>query len=222
MSEIRVTSVLGENGSDPVGLSTGFTVGPTSGTTATITHEGQAQFAGVCTATSFESTTFSKTPTNTPAFHAWSNNVTSHSISDSTLTKIQFLNSETFDTDSAYDNSTSGTTANRFTVPAGKGGFYQISAGLNFFANLNDIRHARAVIKQNTSIKITAYGLVAGSADGDLRHFQVNISGILQLAAGDYIELFGYLDTNGNSQGYISNDAQGYRGNHFSAFKLII
>ena len=53
MSEIRVTSVLGENGSDPVGLSTGFTVGPTSGTTATITHEGQASFTGIVTATSF-------------------------------------------------------------------------------------------------------------------------------------------------------------------------
>ena len=32
MSEIRVTNILGENGSNPVGLSTGFTVGPTSGT----------------------------------------------------------------------------------------------------------------------------------------------------------------------------------------------
>ena len=53
MSEIRVTSVLGENGSDPVGLSTGFTVGPTSGTTATITHEGQASFTGIVTATTF-------------------------------------------------------------------------------------------------------------------------------------------------------------------------
>ena len=56
MSEIRVTSVIGENGSDPVGLSTGFTVGPTSGTTATITHEGQASFTGVCTATAFAPT----------------------------------------------------------------------------------------------------------------------------------------------------------------------
>ena len=53
MSEIRVTSVVGENGSDPVGLSTGFTVGPTSGTTATITHEGQASFTGIVTATTF-------------------------------------------------------------------------------------------------------------------------------------------------------------------------
>ena len=56
MSEIRVTSVVGENGGDPVGLTTGFTVGPLTGTTgigATITHQGHAQFAGVCTATSF-------------------------------------------------------------------------------------------------------------------------------------------------------------------------
>ena len=55
MSEIRVTSVVGENGGDPVGLTTGFTVGPLTGTTgigATITHQGHAQFAGVCTATS--------------------------------------------------------------------------------------------------------------------------------------------------------------------------
>ena len=183
--------------------------------------EKNLKVVGVCTAASFESATFSKTPTNTPAFHAWSNNVTSHPLSDSTLTKVEFLNSETFDTDSAFDNSTSGTTASRFTVPTGKGGFYQISAGLNFFANNNDMRHARAVIKQNTDIKITAYGIVTTS-DNDIRHFQANLSGILELAAGDYIELFAYLDTGGNSQGYISNDAQGYRGNHFSAYKLII
>ena len=56
MSEIRVTSVVGENGADRVGLTTGLTVGPLTGTTgigATITHQGHAQFAGVCTATSF-------------------------------------------------------------------------------------------------------------------------------------------------------------------------
>jgi len=56
MSEIRVTSVVGENGSDRVGLTTGLTVGPLTGTTgigATISHQGHAQFAGVCTATSF-------------------------------------------------------------------------------------------------------------------------------------------------------------------------
>ena len=59
MSEIRVTSVVGENGGDRVGLTTGLTVGPLTGTTgigATITHQGHAQFAGVCTATTLTST----------------------------------------------------------------------------------------------------------------------------------------------------------------------
>ena len=55
MSEIRVTSVVGENGGDRVGLTTGLTVGPLTGMTGigvTISHQGHAQFAGVCTASS--------------------------------------------------------------------------------------------------------------------------------------------------------------------------
>ena len=54
MSEIRVTSVVGENGGDRVGLTTGLTVGPLTGTTgigATITHQGNASFTGIVTAT---------------------------------------------------------------------------------------------------------------------------------------------------------------------------
>ena len=56
MSEIRVTSIVGENGGDRVGLTTGLMWDLLTGTTgigATITHHGHAQFAGVCTATSF-------------------------------------------------------------------------------------------------------------------------------------------------------------------------
>ena len=56
MSEIRVTSVVGENGGDRVGLTTGLTVGPLTGTTgigATITHQGNAEFVGVVTATQY-------------------------------------------------------------------------------------------------------------------------------------------------------------------------
>ena len=53
MSEIRVTSIVGENGGDRVGLTTGLTVGPSTGIGATISHHGNAQFTGVCTATTF-------------------------------------------------------------------------------------------------------------------------------------------------------------------------
>ena len=69
MSEIRVTSVVGENGGDRVGLTTGLTVGPLTGTTgigATISHQGHAQFAGVCTATSFVGSGANLTGINTP------------------------------------------------------------------------------------------------------------------------------------------------------------
>ena len=54
MSEIRVTSIVGENGGDRVGLTTGLTVGPLTGTTgigATISHHGNASFTGIVTAT---------------------------------------------------------------------------------------------------------------------------------------------------------------------------
>ena len=180
-----------------------------------------ATVTGTLTATAFESSTFSKTPTNTPAFHAWSGTSQSVALSDSTETKIQFLNSETLDTDSAYDNSTSGTTANRFTVPSGKGGYYQVSAGLNFYADSNDMRGIIMYVKKNGAVVITQYGFI-GSYFAGMRHLQCNLSGILQLAAADYIELYAWLDTNGNSGGYISNDGNGYRGNFFSAHKLII
>ena len=182
---------------------------------------GNENNVGVVTASSFESTTFSKTPTNTPAFHAYRDPSVSPSLSDATNTKITFLTDETLDTDNAYDNSSSGTTANRFTVPSGKGGYYNVSAGINFYGNNNDIRHARIFIQKNGNTAITAYGMV-GNYFAGLRHFQCNLNGILQLAAGDYLELYAYVDVNGNAQAYISNDTNGLRGNHFSAFKLII
>ena len=182
---------------------------------------GNENNVGVVTASSFESTTFSKTPTNTPAFHAYRGGSTSPSISDQTITKITLLTTETLDTDNAYDNSSSGTTANRFTVPSGKGGYYQVAAGLNFYADSNDMKHARVMIYKNGSVAMTAYGFVSSYAAGT-RHFQCDIAGMLNLNASDYLELYAYLDVNGGSGGYISNDSQGLRGNYFSAFKLII
>ena len=197
-----------------------------SGTTVTVNksvtlESGNTNITGVVTATSFESTDFSKTPTNTPAFHAFRNGNFSPSISDATNTKITIFTTETLDTDGAYDNSSSGTTANRFTVPSGKGGYYQVAAALNFYADNNDMRHARVMIYKNGSVAMTAYGFVSSYAAGT-RHLQCDIAGMMILSASDYIEVYGHLDTNSGSGGYISNDANGLRGNYFSAFKLII
>ena len=170
--------------------------------------------AGVVTATTFESSTFSKTPTNTPAFHAYYSGNTSPSLSNNTWTKVTFLTTETLDTDSAYDGS-------KFTVPSGKGGYYQVATSMNFYADNNDMKNARVAIYKNGSVAIQSYNHINNYAAG-LRHLSVSQSGVLNLSASDYLEVYVNITTNGASAGYLSNDANGVRGNFFSAFKLII
>ena len=170
--------------------------------------------AGVCTAASFESATFSKTPTNTPAFHAFYSGDSSPSLSNNTWTKVTLLTTETLDTDSAYDGS-------KFTVPSGKGGYYQVAASINLYADNNDMKNARIAIYKNGSVAIQSYNLINNYAAG-IRHFSVSQSGVLNLSASDYLEVYVNTTTNSGSSSYISNDANGVRGNFFSAFKLII
>jgi len=176
--------------------------------------EENLKVVGVCTAASFESATFSKTPTNTPAFHAYYSGNTSPSLSNNTWTKVTFLTTETLDTDSAYDGS-------KFTVPSGKGGYYQVAASMNFYADNNDMKNARVAIYKNGSAAIQSYNHINNYAAG-LRHLSVSQSGVLNLSASDYIEVYVNITTNGASAGYLSNDANGVRGSFFSAFKLII
>ena len=178
------------------------------------TASGGVTVTGAVTATTFESSTFSKTPTNTPAFHAYKSGSNSPALSESTWTKVTILTDETLDTDSAYDGS-------KFTVPSGKGGYYQVAAGINLFADNNDMKNALLAIYKNNNKTISNYGLVNNYAAG-IRHYQTEVQGVLNLSAGDYLEVFAYITTNGGSAGYISNDATGLRGNYFSAFKLII
>ena len=130
--------------------------------------------AGVVTATTFESSTFSKTPTNTPAFHAYYSGNTSPSLSNNTWTKVTFLTTETLDTDSAYDGS-------KFTVPSGKGGYYHVSTSMNFYADNNDMKNARVAIYKNGSVAIQSYNHINNYAAG-LRHLSVSQSGVLNLS----------------------------------------
>ena len=175
---------------------------------------GNENNVGVVTASSFESTTFSKTPTNTPAFHAYKSGSNSPALSQSTWTKVTILTDETLDTDSAYDGS-------KFTVPSGKGGYYQVAASINLYADNNDMKNARIAIYKNGSVAIQSYNLINNYASG-IRHYSVSQSGVLNLSASDYIEVYVNITTNGGSASYLSNDANGVRGSFFSAFKLII
>jgi hypothetical protein len=117
--------------------------------------------------------------TNTPAFQATLS--ANQTISHNTETKVQF-NSETFDTNSAYDP----TTNYRFTVPSGEGGKYFIYANINLQGTNNREHEAILRIKVNGSAdKIT----IVGEDLTQSTVMQLNLSTVVSLSATDYVEI---------------------------------
>ena len=132
-----------------------------------------------------------------PAFHA--NLSSSQSVSDNTYTKIQF-NSETIDTNNAYDNSTNY----RFTVPSGQGGKYYIYVSSRSYASsTSNLQDAYVAIYKN--------GSRVHEARTDFRNnfvllHNVNVYAILDLSEGDYIEGYGVTHSANGSGPIISSD----------------
>ena len=133
--------------------------------------------------------------TNKPAFHA--NNTSNPSWTLNTHTKIAFTN-ENFDTNSAYDTSTS-----RFTVPTGEGGKYYIGSTLQLYgdSDFSEI-FARVYINGSAENQLT---LRVRYKDADPLDANYNqnyfLGGIKTLSAGDYIEIYGMVNgSSGNSR----------------------
>ena len=163
MSEIRVTSVVGENGGDRVGLTTGLTVGPLTGTTgigATISHHGNASFTGIVTATnvsaasSVTASTFFGSGANLTGISAgitmadqWRLNTGGTLTSDGTT---QFTaNWERGDTNSqGYIGSAMTESSGIFTFPST--GIYWIHSQMSFKRNSGDNRFAQLQLNVTT------------------------------------------------------------------------
>ena len=162
--------------------------------------------------------TFVDPPTNTPAFFAYWNANNSQTIANTTDVKATWLTAELFDTDNAYNTSTQ-----TFTVPAGKGGFYTFNAGVQMYSNGNSLRSVVIRLRKNGSGTWVAgnYSQIMESSENRMRHHQAHLHTILNLAAGDTIELMCYGQVLNNSL-YISNDASGVKSNFLSGYKLIL
>ena len=188
-----------------------------SGTGAPTLPNG-AVVTGVVTATSYQATTFQKTPTNTPAFFAYWNANNSMTIADSTDTKATWLTAEEYDTDNAYNTSTQ-----TFTVPSGKGGYYTFNAGVQMYSNGNSLRTVIIRLRKNGSSSWAAsnYSQVMNANEDRMRHHQAHLHAVVNLAAGDTIELICWGRVLNNSL-YISNDASGVKSNFLSGYKLIL
>jgi|TARA_R100001440_G_scaffold68634_2_gene90243 hypothetical protein len=145
---------------------------------------------------------------STPAFEAYLGSDQT-GISDATYTKVQF-NTETFDTDSTYDNSTNY----RFT-PAVEGKYYiygnlclqttgghELNLGITSIY-LNGTLYRSTILDPNTTAMISC---------------NLPIDATMNLSATDYVEIFAYIErTSGGSRDIKSGSKRTY----FGAYKII-
>lgn len=141
------------------------------------------------------------TAVSNSGFHgAFGYNDGTQAISSNTTTAITF-NSETFDTDNIH--STSSNTS-RFTVPAGLSGKWQISYSVFWVSGSGN---AYAWIRKNsdgTDATNVIGSTVASPSSGF--PFSANKTIVVDLVAGDYVEMFVYSGPSANVGGAVSTD----------------
>jgi len=146
---------------------------------------------------------------NTPAFQA--TRTTNQTMSANTWQKVNF-DSEIYDTDNAYDNSTNY----RFTIPSGKGGKYSVSARVRLNDNgSNRMNGVQLAIYKNGS----EYAKMQNTRITEEWNFwSTQIAVVGSFSAGDYLEIYLHQESQGATavtlQSSINNSS-------FEAFKLI-
>ena len=122
---------------------------------------------------------------NTPAFFASLS--ADQTVTDNTVTKVQ-CNTEHFDTNTAYDNSTNY----RFTVPSGQAGKYHVYASLQ-------TKSVDVTQQYNTTVYIYKNGSNYLSNENNPYNnpgsaLNTKLSAVIDLDAGDYLEFYGRTD----------------------------
>jgi hypothetical protein len=110
------------------------------------------------------------------------------SIGNATATAITF-DTENFDVGGYHDNATNNT---RLTVPTGKGGYYTVNGSMGFQGNATGIR---AVFLYKNGTLLNLPGTIFSGTTSDVR---CPYSYTLPLAAGDYVEVFGFQTSGGS------------------------
>jgi len=143
--------------------------------------------------------------TNTPMFSAY----LSADQTASGLTKVQF-NTESFDTDNAFDNSTNY----RFTIPSAKAGKYFISFDMHVANSATDATSMNAYLYKNGSLyKQVNFHEGANS----ILRCHLNLVCLEDASVGDYYEVF--VDVAGTNP--IIEGGTGTFGSSFMAYKLL-
>jgi hypothetical protein len=141
---------------------------------------------------------------NTPAFEA--TKTSSQTVTDATLTKIQ-ANTETFDTDSCYDNATNY----RFT-PTSAGKYFVYLQAFPEGTSTNTLYNPNIAIYKNGS-SYALMNFVSNNATYSNTQ-PITVNSIVDMnGSTDYVEAFGYVDV--SSGGAVISYTR------FGAYKLI-
>ncbi len=138
-----------------------------------------------------------------PAFSAYTSS--GYSIPSDTYTKALFQ-TEHFDSDSAYDASTS-----TFTVPANMGGAYQVNGGVSV-DDINDSTYIQIALYIDGSLATGFERLFVWSPSND-KIVTANFSNVIKLTAGQTVNIHVLHNSTGTqaSENYC---------NYFSMFRL--
>ena len=117
---------------------------------------------------------------NTPSFYAYL--ASNQTISSGSWTKL-LIATESWDTDSAF-------ASNKYTIPSGEGGKYHIGYSIATPATMDDGERLIGKLYVNGGAQNqTTSGEWSPAANTDLF---INYSTIIDIDAGEYIELYGY------------------------------
>ena len=190
MSTLKVDEILKRTGTGTITLGqSGDTISIPSG--ATLNSAGTNTLNGIA---------------NTPSFIATkTSNQTG--VSDNTFTKVTW--------DNVVNDSNSGfsTSDNRYTVPSGQGGIYQISF-TNYMGGASaSFNYHQTRLYKNGS-HLSPYSIEYNDDGFNTEAYNPCMSLCVSLAAGDYIEVYGRLDVN---SGNVTIAGE----NVFTGFKLV-
>ena len=149
----------------------------------------------------------------TPAFYA--ERSANQTIGDAGDVKVQFDN-EILDTDSAYDNSTNY----RFTVPSGEGGKYFVFTGLTVYGTVAySVYDSYLKVYKNGSVFLAEQHYEHDSTPNGSASF--HIGRVMDLSAGDYLEVYNYTDVNGGNP-VLQGGTGSSNCTYFGAYKMIL
>lgn len=150
---------------------------------------------------------------NTPAFQA-SFSTDQTGLTDGTHYKCN-MDTETIDTDGAYD-----TSLYRFTVPSGEGGKYFIFANVAAGTSQGKFYYGQVSIYKNGS-SWAVHSSNDGTGYGANK--TMSISSIMDLSASDYIEIYAMVNTTDGTAFGIYNMSGGTSNgvSNFGGFKLV-